>query len=91
MENLQLNIFKIKDENNIDEIEMIIKEQMKNKRTKRIFNKDIELNGVRYNFDFFFYMTSNENKKIDWYEKIKDIFKIEDDITKDIYSGMASS
>ena len=31
MENLQLNIFKIKDENNIDEIEMIIKEQMKNK------------------------------------------------------------
>lgn len=87
MENLQLNIFKIKDENNIDEIEMIIKEQMKNKRTKRIFNKDIELNGVRYNFDFFFYMTSNENKKIDWYEKIKDIFKIEDDITKDIYSG----
>ena len=32
MENLQLNIFKIKDENNIDEIEMIIKEQMKNKR-----------------------------------------------------------
>lgn len=87
MENLQLNIFKIKDENNIDEIEMIIKEQMKNKRTKRIFNKDIELNGVRYNFDFFFYMTSNENKKIDWYEKIKDIFKIEDDIAKDIYSG----
>ena len=26
MENLQLNIFKIKDENNINEIEMIIKE-----------------------------------------------------------------
>ena len=87
MVNMELNIFKIKDESDIDEIISKVKENAENKYMYRNLEKDIYIDKKTYNLKFFFYMNENPSATIDWYAEISNLFENEEIIKKKIYSG----
>lgn len=87
MVNMELNIFKIKDESNMEEIISKIKEKAKNRYMYRNLEKNIEVNKKMYNLKFFFYMNENPNTIIDWYAEVSNLFGKDETIRKKVYSG----
>ena len=87
MVNMELNIFKIKDESNIEEIISKVKEKAENKYMYKNFEKNIEINKETYNLKFFFYMNENPSATIDWYTEVSNLFENEEIIHKSVYSG----
>lgn len=87
MVNMELNIFKIKDESGIDEIISKVKENAENKYMYRNLEKDIYIDKKAYNLKFFFYMNENPSATIDWYAEISNLFENEEIIKKKVYSG----
>lgn len=64
MVNMELNIFKIKDEGDIDEIISKVKENAENKYMYRNLEKDIYIDKKAYNLKFFFYMNENQVQQL---------------------------
>ena len=87
MVNMELNIFKLKDESSIDAIILKIKESAENKYKYKDLEKDIKIDTKNYCLKFFFYMTENENAIIDWYTEISSLFEAEEIMRKTVYSG----
>lgn len=87
MKNLQLNIFKIKDDVNINELKGKILNSLTNVYTSNTFKQTEIMNDAEYELEFIFYMKKTERKRIDWYERIKEIFDVDDEKLKDIYSA----
>ena len=74
MVNMELNIFRIKDESNIEEIISKVKEKSEDRYMYKNFEKNIEINKKMYNLKFFFYMNENPNTTIDWYTEVSNLF-----------------
>ena len=87
MVNLELNIFKIKDDAEIEEIISKIRENQENKYESRYLEKDVQLNNKKYSLKFFFYINQNPVATIDWYTEISSLFQNEEVIQKSVYSG----
>lgn len=87
MVNMELNIFRIKDESNIEEIISKVKEKSEDRYMYKNFEKNIEINKKMYNLKFFFYMNENPNTTIDWYTEVSNLFGKEEIIHKKVYSG----
>ena len=87
MVNMELNIFRIKDESNIEEIISKVKEKAEDRYMYKNFEKSIEINKKMYNLKFFFYMNENPNTTIDWYTEVSNLFGKEEIIHKKVYSG----
>lgn len=87
MVNLELNIFKIKDDAEIEEIISKIEEFQENKFESRYLEKNIQLNKREYTLKFFFYINQNPGATIDWYTEISSLFQEQEVIKKSVYSG----
>lgn len=87
MVNMEINIFKIKDESNIEEIISKVKEKAENRYMYKNFKKNVEINKKTYNLKFFFYMNENQRATIDWYTEVSNLFENEEIIHKKVYSG----
>lgn len=87
MVNLELSIFKIKDDAEIEEIISKIRENQENKYESRYLEKDVQLNNKKYSLKFFFYINQNSGATIDWYTEISSLFQKEEVIQKSVYSG----
>lgn len=87
MVNLELSIFKIKDDAEIEEIISKIRENQENKYESRYLEKDVQLNNKKYSLKFFFYINQNSGATIDWYTEISSLFQNEEVIQKSVYSG----
>lgn len=87
MVNLELNIFKIKDDAEIEEIISKIEENQENKFESRYLEKDVQLNNKKYSLKFFFYINKNSGATIDWYTEISSLFQNQEVIQKSVYSG----
>lgn len=87
MVNLELSIFKIKDDAEIEEIISKIRENQENKYESRYLEKDVQLNNKKYSLKFFFYINQNPGATIDWYTEISSLFQNEEVIQKSVYSG----
>lgn len=89
MVNMELNIFKIKDESDIDEIISKVKENAENRYMYRNLEKDIYIDKKAYNLKFFFYMNENPSATIDWYAEISNLFENEEIIKRRFIQDMA--
>lgn len=87
MVNIELNIFRIKDESNMEEVISKVKEKAKNRYMYKNLEKEVEIDKKTYNLKFFFYMNENLNAIIDWYTEVSNLFGNEEVIHKKVYSG----
>lgn len=87
MINLELNIFRLKDESNIDEIILKLEQDCKNKYEYRYFEKNIQVEEKEYYLKFFFYVNENLKATIDWYTELSNLFESREIINKKVYSG----
>ena len=87
MVNLELNIFRLKDESNMEDVISKIKQNCENKFKNREFEKKMHVDKKEYNLKFFFYLTENQNANINWYDEISSLFDSHEVITKSVYSS----
>ena len=87
MINLELNIFRLKDESNIDEIILKLEQDCNNKYERRYFEKKIQMEKKEYYLKFFFYVNENIRATIDWYTELSNLFESREIINKKVYSG----
>lgn len=81
MDTTILNIFKVSDECINLDINAIINNKMNDKKIENIKRGESNFqSGINnYTLNFFFGYRKNLNGRIDWYEKLKDIFLLEDE------------
>lgn len=87
MVNLELNIFRLKDESNVEDVISKIEQNCENKYANRKFEKKIYIDKKEYDLKFFFYLTENQNANINWYDEISSLFDSREVITKSVYSS----
>ena len=87
MDNLDLNVFRLKDESDIDEIVFKLEQECKNKYAHRYFEKIIKVEEKDYYLKFFFYLNENSRAKIDWYTELSNLFDSGETMNKKVYSG----
>ncbi len=87
MVNLELNIFKLKDSTNVEDVISKINEVASSKLEFRKFEKTVELENEAYNLEFVFYMNENPSATVEWYQDISMLFENQETIRKKVYSG----
>lgn len=76
-----LNIFKVSEEYLNEDINNIIKNKMDEKKieNQKIAETPLKIGIDDFYFTFFFGYRENLNGKIFWYEKLQEIFQLEDE------------
>ena len=90
MKNLALNIFKIKDDIDIERITEEINGKIKNDSRiihQKSFERQVKFKDNIYIMRLVFFMKCKEEVDILWYENLKNIFEEDDYIKKEVYSA----